>query len=132
MDRNPEKAPQDAFRAHFCCGEGETTIVPFFSSLLKNTPDTSVPGLVYRENGLVKVNPRPELLKDLATAIGSGMYIIPSSIHEVILVPSVNCDDGESIRQMIREVNDTQVEMEEILSYSLYYYDKEEDKVLIA
>lgn len=74
----------------------------------------------------------PELLKDLATAIGSGMYIIPSSIHEVILVPSVNCDDGESIRQMIREVNDTQVEIEEILSYSLYYYDKDEDKVLIA
>lgn len=50
---------------YICCGEGETTIVPFFSSLLAGKPDTSVAGLVYRENGEVKKNPRPELLKDL-------------------------------------------------------------------
>jgi len=48
-----------------CCGEGETTIVPLFSSLLKGQPDTSVAGLVYRENGQVIKNPRPELVKDL-------------------------------------------------------------------
>ncbi|MBQ8768945.1 MAG: B12-binding domain-containing radical SAM protein, partial [Oscillospiraceae bacterium] len=48
-----------------CCGEGETTIVPFFSSLLRGAPDTTVDGLVYRENGAVKTNPRPALLKDL-------------------------------------------------------------------
>ena len=27
MDRNPEKAPQDALRAHFSCGEGEAGVV---------------------------------------------------------------------------------------------------------
>lgn len=52
---------------YICCGEGETTVVPFFSSLLQNAPDTTVAGLVYRENGAVKVNPRPALLKDLDT-----------------------------------------------------------------
>jgi len=50
-----------------CCGEGETTIYPFFSSLLQDKPDTSVAGLVYRENGEVKKNPRPELINDLDT-----------------------------------------------------------------
>ncbi|MBQ7817784.1 MAG: radical SAM protein [Oscillospiraceae bacterium] len=50
---------------YICCGEGETTIVPFFSSLLRGKPDTGIDGLVYRENGEVKINPRPALLQDL-------------------------------------------------------------------
>ena len=50
---------------YVCCGEGETTIHPFFSSLLKNEPDLSVPGLVYRDNGTVVKNPRPELITNL-------------------------------------------------------------------
>lgn len=45
-----------------CCGEGESTIYPFFSSLLSKKPDLTVPGLVYRENGNIKINPRPELM----------------------------------------------------------------------
>ena len=48
-----------------CCGEGEKTIYPFFSSLISGNPDLSVPGLVYRQNGNVVTNSRPELLHDL-------------------------------------------------------------------
>lgn len=48
-----------------CCGEGETTIVPFFSSLLAGAPDLTVPGLVFRSGGAVVANPRPGLIADL-------------------------------------------------------------------
>lgn len=48
-----------------CCGEGETTIYPFFSSLLNGAPDVSVAGLVYRNEGNVVKNPRPVLMEDL-------------------------------------------------------------------
>lgn len=48
-----------------CCGEGEKTIYPFFSSLLRREPDLSVAGLVYRANDGVKKNPRPELVEYL-------------------------------------------------------------------
>lgn len=48
-----------------CCGEGETTVYPFFASLLQGTPDLSVDGLVYRERDQVRKNPRPALLEDL-------------------------------------------------------------------
>ncbi len=48
-----------------CCGEGERTIVPFFSSLLAGTPDLTVPGLVYRSGDNITANPRPELIPDL-------------------------------------------------------------------
>jgi hypothetical protein len=63
------------------------------------------------------------LLNDLALSIGSGFYVIPSSVHEVIIVPSENTYESDDIKDMIREINDTQVKLEEILSYSLYYFD---------
>jgi hypothetical protein len=37
---------------------------------------------------------------------------------------------GEEIRNMIKEINDTQVSVEERLSYSLYYYDKDEGRII--
>ena len=50
-----------------CCGEGETTVYPLFSSILRGEPDLSVPGLVYRRDGQVVMNPRPQLVEDLDT-----------------------------------------------------------------
>lgn len=50
---------------YVCCGEGENTIVPLFSSLLAGEPELSVPGLCYRSNGKIVMNPRPELTADL-------------------------------------------------------------------
>lgn len=48
-----------------CCGEGENTVYPLFSSLLKNEPDMSVPGLVCCQNGNIMINQRPELICNL-------------------------------------------------------------------
>lgn len=50
-----------------CCGEGETTIYPFFASLLQGQPDCSIAGLVYREGNEVKKNLRPAFIPDLDT-----------------------------------------------------------------
>jgi hypothetical protein len=72
----------------------------------------------------------PDLLDDFAYSIGSSFYVIPSSVHEVILVPAQGMDEAGELKRMIREVNDTQVKVEEILSYSLYYFDKDESKLL--
>jgi hypothetical protein len=72
----------------------------------------------------------PDLLKDLAFSIGKGFYVIPSSIHEVIIVPTDDTYEADEIRNMIREINDTQVKVEEILSYSLYYFDKAESRLI--
>ena len=70
------------------------------------------------------------LLADFATAIGGSFYVIPSSIHEVLLLPADSKDEQEEIKAMIKEINDTQVRTEEILSDSLYFFDKEEGQLL--
>lgn len=50
---------------YVCCGEGENTVTPLFSSILRGTPDLSIPGLVYRMDGKIVKNPRPVLIEDL-------------------------------------------------------------------
>lgn len=72
----------------------------------------------------------PNLVRDFAEAIGSSFYIIPSSIHELLLLPAEHDAESREIKSMIREINDTQVSTEEILSYSLYFYDREEGKIV--
>lgn len=74
----------------------------------------------------------PNLFRNFADVIGSSFYIIPSSIHELLLLPAESMEEDKEFINMIKVINDTQVAPEEILSYSLYYYDKEEDKVFIC
>lgn len=74
----------------------------------------------------------PYLLKDFSDSVGESFYIILSSVHEALFLPADNTDDSEELREMIRAVNDTQLLEEEILSYSLYYYDRELDGVRIV
>ena len=72
----------------------------------------------------------PNLVRDFAEAVGSSFYIIPSSVHELLLLPTAHLEESCEIKNMIKEINDTQVSAEEILSYSLYLYDKEERKIM--
>ncbi len=73
----------------------------------------------------------PGLIRGFAEKAGNSLYIIPSSVHELLLLLAEDCGEAAGIRDMIREVNDTQVSDEEILSYSLYYYDREEGKIIM-
>lgn len=66
----------------------------------------------------------PGLLGQLADREGKNLYVIPSSIHEVIVLPDSGQEDASSLREMVVEVNATQVEPEEILSDNVYYYDR--------
>ena len=64
-------------------------------------------------------------LECFAKRIGKGFYILPSSVHEVILVPENKDFCVEYFASMVREINETQLDPTEVLSDSIYYYDKE-------
>ncbi|SHI41683.1 DUF5688 family protein [Parasporobacterium paucivorans] len=74
----------------------------------------------------------PGVLHNFAVEQKSDIYILPSSIHEAILLPASGNLSKESLRQMVREVNGTQVPVEEILSNEVYYYDLALDEFHIA
>lgn len=72
-----------------------------------------------------------EMMKQFGEKVNSDFYIIPSSIHEAILVPDTNLEQKE-LKEMIRSVNDEQVEEEEILSYNLYLYKYKTGEIRLA
>ncbi len=57
-------------------------------------------------------------------------YILPSSVHEVIILPISKAPDRNEIDLMIRDINETQVMDEEVLSNHSYYYDCKRGMVL--
>lgn len=67
----------------------------------------------------------PDILIQMAGQLGEGYYILPSSIHEVIILPKSQAPTWENLNDMIREINETQVEVEEVLSDHAYFYDAE-------
>lgn len=62
------------------------------------------------------------MLEKVYEEIGENYYLLPSSIHEMIIVPESNSPSREHLNEMIAEVNQTQVDEEEFLSDSVYYY----------
>ena len=64
----------------------------------------------------------------IAEKYDSDLYLIPSSIHEMILVPA-NSMDENFLREAIRSVNENEVPPEDILTESLYLYRRENGRI---
>lgn len=70
-----------------------------------------------------------EKIGELAERFGSDILILPSSIHEVLLLPDDSSRNYDAYRQMVEEVNRTQVIPEEVLSYGLYRYCRKNSEI---
>lgn len=74
----------------------------------------------------------PEVLQSFSNRVNADVVILPSSIHEQILVPYKDTMDIEDLRAMVKEINLTQVLEEERLSDNVYLYDRESDEIKLA
>lgn len=52
----------------------------------------------------------------------NGFYVLPSSLHEVLVVPAIEGQDVESLTEMVQAVNATEVAPEEVLSSKAYAF----------
>ena len=73
----------------------------------------------------------------IAVLIGTGMriseyFILPSSVHEVLIVPKNDQMDLKTLESMVQDVNATQVSPEERLSDHVYAYDAKEHELFRA
>lgn len=76
----------------------------------------------------------PEVMKRISGLFPEGFYLLPSSVHEILVLPKYKGGLGWEktpfeLGEMVREVNRTCVEREEILSDRIYEYDKESGKI---
>lgn len=94
------------------------------------TADTAAPYPMYVLSNQHKLNGSvcilyQDLLKDFASRLESDLYILPSSVHEVLIIPARNQTSFEELSNMVRDVNSSQLSREEILSDHVYYYSRE-------
>lgn len=68
-----------------------------------------------------------DVLKKIAILLNDDYYILPSSVHEVIVVPKSKAIRSQEFKQMVREINETQVDEEEVLSDNVYFYNRAEE-----
>ncbi len=72
----------------------------------------------------------PNVLKEISQSLEQDkLYILPSSIHEVILVPVSEANHPAELAKIVQEVNLTEVTPDEVLSDSIYIYRQDIDQV---
>ena len=57
--------------------------------------------------------------------VGGNYYLLPSSIHEFLIVPEREDAVPGELRAIVREVNRTEIAKEEFLSDQIYYFNGE-------
>ncbi len=71
-------------------------------------------------------------LQMIADKVGDGFIVLPSSVHETIVLPPKDETEYRRLADMVREVNDTDVDVEERLSYHVYVYSRDEEELQIV
>ncbi len=67
----------------------------------------------------------------LAEELESDLYVLPSSIHEVLAVP-ITYIDSDTLREMVCHINTTELVADDVLSGNVYRYSRKNRSLSIA
>lgn len=62
-------------------------------------------------------------LNEFSKNIGRDLIVLPSSVHEILIIPAEKNIIEEEINSIIRQVNESAVDETEVLSDHFYYYE---------
>lgn len=76
------------------------------------------------------------LLKEIADKLHSNLIILPSSVHEIILIAVKDCDDYSDIlshyANMVKDVNESHVADDCILSDNAYIFMRNTEQIIMS
>lgn len=72
----------------------------------------------------------PDVQKRIADMLQNSYFVLPSSIHEVMILPCSVNDNPEFLRKMVKEANETVVNPQEVLSDRVFVYDREKERLV--
>jgi len=102
--------------------ESRKVLLPFEQYVLTNTAKFhGISAILY-----------PGLLQEIGEATKSNFFILPSSIHEAILIKDNGDMSAEELQHMVIEVNRTQLKADEVLSDEVYCYNYQEKRLAMA
>ena len=96
-------------------------------------PETEFPAGLFILTNKLKIHgctciAYPRLLKRIADFLEDNLIIIPSSIHEVLIIPENAAKPDysmEDFQSMITDINETELTDDEVLSDHAYLYERE-------
>lgn len=71
----------------------------------------------------------PGIIERIGEILDSSYYILPSSLHEVIIVPQNINESDADLKKMVYEINRETVDLEDILSDRVLFYNKVEGSI---
>lgn len=74
----------------------------------------------------------PGLLKECTVKSGKDILILPSSVHEVLFISLSDESKGNRLSEIVRDINQSDLEPEQVLSDHIYRYDYRNDRVVMA
>lgn len=74
----------------------------------------------------------PGLMRKLSKEVGCDLYLLPSSIHEMMAVPAKYWDDPTLLKAVVADANETVVMKEDRLGDHVYRYSGRDDTFVIA
>lgn len=84
----------------------------------------------YNGAGLILDN---EVMKEIwVKFMREDFYILPSSKHEILIIKMNEYADEAALKEMIKSVNDNELDPKDLLSYHLYKYVYDDKKVTIV
>ena len=69
------------------------------------------------------------MLQEISEQLGENFFVLPSSIHEMIIIPESNSPSRVLLNEMLTDVNQTHVADEEILAERVYYYNRDKHEL---
>ncbi len=69
------------------------------------------------------------VLQKFADIHEANLYVLPSSVHEVMLVPENEETQASFLRELVVEANESAVGLIDLLSDNIYYYDRQKDEI---
>ena len=112
-----------------CSAEENNSLSTMMDELIPVQNSNTVTNKMYVATNSSGVNGSVWLLyqnemNELSERLNSSLYILPSSIHELIILAAKDSPSNKQLLEMVNDVNNTQVPPNEILSTNVYFYDQ--------
>ena len=74
----------------------------------------------------------PEIMDQIADEKGGDVYVLPSSVNEVMILPVTAGVTAENLQAVVQDINEMQVPLEQMLSNRVYRYSRETGLQIVA
>lgn len=74
----------------------------------------------------------PDELQKIADKMGADLYILPSSVHEIILLSTDNTMTVDELKETVCFVNSNELRQEEVLSDNVYLFNRHNPSIEIV